>query len=461
VAELLRYENELPTLKLSLGVQGAPTGPTSTAQLEVDRGTRVVGQLSLRPEDLNLAFDFDPAAYRYSEPPFAIAERLRPTVRRLLELAMEDQQTLWLELASPVGYLAALPWETMLESVIGLIPVLRIPNFSLFTPLDVDRIDIVVCLSEPGAKSPFNGVDFLRRFIPSLLAPLPLETCVHVFTDAETYSQMDRLPQGELGSHIGRVVLHDPARAPTKTGMAGEGSIGDSAGCVSNPWLLWIIEEMRESTAEVVHFITHGYVQSGQSALALAESPTRRDASLLSRFVGPNQIAAFLTQLGAWGVGFSSPPQNYSAMGLRQLFDDVARLRAGPILHHDAKTDPLADELADTYAGLFMGRSPRYRRAVSMYAHPGLLAGNAPFDGSQLESFADNLVSRPLGRLKSSTEAPAWVTSTQRYLEQAVASRFPEQAQPTSEVQRASGKGVEDVLKFVDGILRNAGDTDR
>ncbi len=451
MAELIRNENELSTVRLSLGLESSSPGLMPTVQLEVDRGSELVGQVVLQPEDLNVPPDFDPGEIRYGEPPFAIAERFCPTIRSAVDKAMEGQQILWLEFSPPVGYLALLPWEAILEPVVGSRPIIRTPNFTLFTPLDVERIDVVVCLSEPQAKEPFDGVGFLRRFIPSLLTP-PLELSVHVFTDAWSHAQLSQ--SGELGEYGGRVVMHDPERAAGSAGASVERAIDDSTGGVSNPWLLWMIDEMQESTAEIVHFITHGYAHSGQSALALAESPTRNDDSRWARFVGPTELAACLAQLGAWGVGFTSPPRNYSPLGLRQLFDEESRLRAGPVLFHDAGKDPVAEELAGAYADLFMGRSPMYRAGVSMSAHPGLFAGRTPVTTSLFKSFADTLVKEsPLGQVATSTNDPAWVTSTRRYLEQAVARRFPEQGVPSSKVQQAAGKGVGDALRFIDGII--------
>src|SRR5262249_41642479 len=152
--------------------------------------------------------------------------------------------------------------------------IVRIPDFSLFTPLSADRLDIVVCLSEPRAKDLFDGPGFLRRLVPSLLTiHHPLEPYVHIFTDRETHAELNRYGEGQIAFDNGRVVLHDPAGAPPAIRAAKEGSISDPFGVVTNPWLRWITDEMRESTAEVVHFVTHGYIRSGQSALALAESP--------------------------------------------------------------------------------------------------------------------------------------------------------------------------------------------
>jgi hypothetical protein len=461
MAELIKRENTLPTIKVSLTLEGAATGTSPIVQLEIDRGSDATGRLKLTAQDLNIPPGFDPATYRYSEPSFAIAERLWPAIQRPVQVAMEDAKILWLQLAPPLGDLAVLPWERMLEPIVGQIPIVRIPGLSLLTPLSVDRIDIVVCMSEPRAKDPFDGSGLLRRLVSSLQAIHPLEPYVHIFTDRETHAELSRPGEGQLGSQKSRVILHDPAGVPPVIRSAGEGSLSDPSGAVTNPWLLWIIDEMRESTAEAVHFVTHGYLRNGQSALALAESPRHNDDSLWSRFIGPNQLAACLAQLGAWMVGFTSPPQNFSHMGLRQFFDEVARLRAGPVLHHDATRDQHAEDLAGAYAELFQSRSPSTHRAVSMYAHPALFAESGSPDSLLFESFADTLVTNALGPTEPTTEDPAWVTTTRRYLEQSVAQLFPDQSQDASKIQRAAGEGVDSALRFVNDVLRDMGATDR
>lgn len=453
MAEAIKAENELPTIKLSLALENLPQDAPPSVQVEFDRGGQVIARLSVQPEDLGIPLDFDPATYQYKEPAFAISEQLLPAFREPVERAMGSDQVLWLQLAPPVGHLAVLPWERMLEPAIGDTPVVRVPNFTLFTPLSVDRIDIVLCVSEPAAKGRLDGIGTLRQLVPSL-AESPFDVRVHVFTDADMHAALVAAGSNtEWGRATDRVVLHDPARAPAVAG-ADDLSSRDAGGALGNPWLLWIADEMRDTTAEVVHFVTDGYVGGGQSAIALPESPTSKMDPLWARFIGPNQIAAFLTQLGAWAVGFTSPPENFSRMGLRQLFDDVAGVRAGPIVYHDVRDDEQAEELAGAYTALFGGHEPSFSRGVSMYAHPGLLATNESPDDYLYDSYADTLLSETLGREFTSAEAPVWETTTRRYLEQSVAQLFPEvQDLPRSEIARAMGEGAERALTFLNEVL--------
>src|SRR5438477_300441 len=127
MAESIKHENKLPTVKLSLGLDGSAR-TAATVQLEVNRGTQVVGQLTLSFEDLGVHPDFDPATFRYGEPHFAFSERVQAEIDGLVGQALEGRPVLWLQLAPPVGHLASFPWEAMLEPVVGRLPIVRIPN---------------------------------------------------------------------------------------------------------------------------------------------------------------------------------------------------------------------------------------------------------------------------------------------------------------------------------------------
>ena len=456
MAEEIKHQNELPTVKLSLGLEGSASS-AATVQLEIDRGADVLGQLTLSFEDLGVHPEFDPASFRYEEPPFRFSEHVRGDIERMVGSALKNGPLLWLQLNPPVGHLASMPWETMLEPVVGQVPIVRIPNFLLNSPLTVDVVDMVICLSEPKAKDPFAGAEFLRKLVPALLGLSRTELRLHIFTDAKTHSRLQTDPS--LGAFDKRVLLHDPAYLKEE-GQEEKRSAADATRSVRNPWLRWIVDEMREATADVAHFVTHGYLQKGQSALALAASPLENKDPLWAHFIGPGELAAFLDQLGAWSVGFTSPPFNFSSLGLRQFFDDVARLRAGPVLHHEASGDGATDELASAYADLFLGQAPAFRRTVSMYAHPGLFVeSESPV--SMSSSVADTLVTKWLDEPATvSAEDSVWTTSTQRYLEQTVARMFPVEVKPESHIQKAAADGVAQALKFVNEVLSKHAEVD-
>lgn len=420
-------------IKLSMTL-GTAAGDAPQVHLEVDRGLSPFGEeLTLDLDDLGIGPDFDPAR-RELDQHFAFAPPLWPQIRELVKTALAGEPVLWLQLAPPVGPLAAMPWEAMLEPIVGRVPIVRIPNFSLLAHPSADPIDFVICLAEPEMNDRFDGGAYVSRLVRSLLAVRPSPPRIHVFTDAHTYPTL--LTDPELWSHGTRVVLHAPPCAhgsPRKNGN----SPPDAARYLRTPGLIWIVDEMREATADIVHFVSHAEVWSGQSSLAFAGSWARGGEPSLARSAGPPEIAAFLDLLGAWSVGFTSLPGDFSAMGLRQFVDDVARLRAGPVLHHDAWHDQTADGLAAAYASLLFGRPPGCQPEISMYAHPGLFTATAPPDGDWANSFADHLMRRAPGTPANvSAVDPAWTMSTRRYLEQTVAQLFPEEVRARSPAPR-------------------------
>ena len=420
-------------------------GRTACVDLVVDRGGEALGGMTLPLSAFGIPPNFDPSMTAGPEPKFAIEEPLWPMVGGLVQRATDGLGPLWLELATPVGSLAVLPWEQMLAPILGELVVARAPSYPLFVPLDLPRVDVVLCVPDSSA-TPADTMSM----VDSLLAALPpgggREFFVHIFTGAETHASLSRRPVDA------RLELHDPFHARAKpatrtaTGAAAEG--------VTNPWLSWIVREMEDATAEVVHFVAPGSLASGGlPMLALAYSPSGIDDELRSAFVGPNELAECLAQLGAWGVGFTSP-QSGSKMGLRQLFYDVARLRVGPVVHHDAAFDPRGTQLADTYARLFTDQPPVYSNALSMYLHP---ANFAPAESAVWTTGDPVLeaVAQLQATLTTDPGAPVWATSTRRYLQQAAGRRLPVPKETESTVEEAAARGLRDILLFVDQVLQD------
>lgn len=449
-------ENRLPAVLLNLDME--PTGesspPVPVVMIQVKLGAEAIARVSVSPAELGLPEQFDPSSFRYEEPPFAFPARAGDLIGTAVNTMLGPSETLWLHLADPVGFLSLLPLEQMLHRFVGDRLIVRVPNFTLPTPRPAGPVTIAVCASEARAKASFNAVSFLAGLVPALL-DVGRPAVIHLFTDVEKYPEIAQIEGFRRLAGDERLIVHDPARAPSPVLPQQDAALEDSGTAVSNPWLQWMLQELRGTTADIVHFATHGYTYGGQSALAVAESPRVNRDLLWARFVGPNQLAACLSRLGAWAVGFSSPAPNFSSMGIRDLFDDMARLRPGPVLHHDARSDASVSELVRAYRRLLgAGQTERFV-SVDMYAHPSLL--DLPSQLLGPESFAGELVHSYLGASAPAAPAPAWVTSTWRYLEQSVARMFPEQGKPVSPAQAAAGKGVEQALRLAGRLIGTSG----
>lgn len=448
---LARGGEDRTSITLSLAFEDSAPDAVPEAELTVAGGGTVFGTTTLPMGDLGLPPDFDPSGTNEGEPEFAIARRRWPEIQKHLARANAGQTPLWLQLLPPVGNLAVLPWESMLAPVVGAVPIVRLPTFALFVPLELSRVDIVLCLFEPAAAGSPEASSLVRSLLDALPTDGSREFFVHVFASTTDCAEIGR------AFFDRRVVLHDPRNAtPIDSATNADRDSGPSSDGITNPWLLWIIDEMTEVTAEVIHFVARGSLTSGTHAtLALPGSPIGKDHASSSGSVGPNELAECLARLGAWGVGFTSPPTGSPTMGIRQLSYDLERLRVGPVICHEAEKDPRGDQLALAYASLIEGRPPTFVSAVSLYAHPSTFDPRAAHD-RELDPVAAVLAEMGQVGPASETEPPAWATSTRRYLEQAAARLLPEPSGEHSLVDAASAKAIGDVALFVDGILQEA-----
>ncbi len=442
-----------PTLKVSLGFDLSLSGPRAIVNFAIDRGSQNIHSLSADPSALGIPDDFIPDSFRYSEPDYRFDPELWDAIGDPVRQVMGDDDVLWLEMASPSGFLATLPWERMVQEHLEHVPVMRIPGFALYPDLGAGDLDVGLCISQPRAKLTTLQPEVVHQVVTNLARHVGEGPTVHVFTDAELHDALQRRFQ-ETQVALPNVVVHDPSRAPDPDTMGP--TLEDQSGAVTNPWLLWILDELRGRTLDLLHFIAHGYLSGDQAAIAVAESPMVREDRLWARFIGPNQLATCLSQLGAWGVGFSSPNPNYSALALRQLVDDVARLRPGPVIHHDLAGDPNGEQLALAYDSVITRHGPVFMKNVFMYVHPRAFYPQEPDE----VGLAEQLVSEILEASPGDETPPAWVTSTRRYLEQSAALLFPSEAAPTSAGETATSEGVRRVLQFVDEVVRRTGGSD-
>ena len=180
-------------------------------------------------------------------------------------------------------------------------------------------------------------------------------------------------------------------------------------------------DSLKGRSVDVAHFLCHAYLSQDRGALAFAESPLLNKDTRMARFVGAAELKAFLTQIGAWSTVFSSPENNHSEMGLRQLCVTLAEMRPGPIVHHELNMDPQMDALASTYKFLYSStpQPPPATPALFVYCQPFRVLST---ESSTAGSVMPNLITRPLQELDAiyhSTEnVPAWVAATERYVEE-------------------------------------------
>lgn len=362
------------------------------------------------------------------------AEVLQGLHAAVADLGLAPGLPLWLHLVKPFGVLGALDWEAALVPTLGR-PLLRLPDFLELTREDSSLLDVALVCSEPVSEPRLNPPQVLQDVVAAVLAgSRRAHTTIHLFPDEAYHDGLCA-----RFAHEPRVVVHDPQGArPHGVAPRAEGVGAADTGELQSPWLKWMRDSMKGRSLDAVHFVCHGCITDQRPALALAESPLSNRDRLDARYVGVRELAAFLTQVGAWSAVFSSPPGNYSEAGLRLLADSLAQARPGPVLFHTLDAPGPAPELQAMYGFLYAPAPSPVPEQHSWFAYcqPSLIAGLAPvapqrprrgetalnlnralFEASFVAPRSSRGL-RSLGPAATPEPAPSWVSAAQRYVEQ-------------------------------------------
>ena len=399
--------------------------------------------------------------YRYDEPTYMIPKIVIQRLRDRLPKVLDSGIPLWLQLTNDSSVLPLVPWELLLEPRLH-VPILRLPYFAI-KPISStsSSLDILLCATKPVAKEAISVERLLDTLTRQLLDTVKRDLVViHIFVDADVYPRLRTILQDRIvPKGVSGVRLYDPAQASTYASPSASSSIHETLGNLENPWLLWIINSLRGRSAEMIHFICHGYLSSDLGALAFAESPTLNEDRQWARFVGAQQLTTFSMHLGASSIGFSSPVANFSESGLRLLADQVARLRPGPVLLQKVKEDTRCRDLAKAYNFLYgeTRGTPPSSPALELYCHPSQVKQIAQqSDDVDQQSILNQFTlakGETLKILESKGNAPSWVASSQRYLEQLVAQLLKAEPPSSASEPNATRKGVEEALRFLSDTL--------
>ena len=173
-----------------------------------------------------------------------------------------------------------------------------------------------------------------------------------------------------------------------------------------------------EGRVDVLHLIGHGYLATGQGAFAVAEAPDKNHDKATARFVWPQQIAAFMTSTGAWGLVATAAEENYSVPGLRLLTSQVAALRAAATAFLDTSqlTDPDRQLLARSVYRLLLdypAPAPSSTRGLTLIMDPGRFGlevqGRTTYRPARTELAS---------RVDSGEDLPAWMVGAQHQVRQ-------------------------------------------
>jgi hypothetical protein len=473
MAGRIKQHNNITVLRISLEQRirdipfSIPTSQgSSNTELSIVFDLEYQGEtyhlFELSPAKIGLV-SFDYARVRgYSDEQFSlplIVNQINPallSIRKAHKSGNTDAP-LWLEIANSASILAIMPWEALLQA--GLrVPLLRLPYFSLNPTVPGRNRNIVVCVSVPEAKPSFEVENFLQMLVLQIATPANQSTRLHIFTDQQIYNRYKGVVDNNMS-----IVLHDPVDAVWYGVAERRISLLDKPGNPESPWLRWILNTIGDESIDIVHFFCHGYLSMGQGALAFAESPLSNDDSGWARFVGPQQLTAFLNQIGAWAIGFSSPPNNFSSTGLRLLTDQVARLRPVTAFLHDARRDSQFSALSSIYGFLSGNKNLQTRfqlevalRAISLYYSPSQIGWDQvkpDFAASNMLHDFTLLKGKSFELLQERGHVPLWMAACQRDLEQSVADLFEQRQVKETETQAATRQGIEDARMAITNII--------
>jgi hypothetical protein len=424
MAELVRSEHDLPTVRVRLG---RSAHNRSMAVFETVRGRGDPVEVDrCATEDLGLPSviagtrPLDDSGFRV---PDGVMARLAGKVAELGDAPVPPREAVWLELPNPRGYLHLVPWERLLAPL-GR-PLLRLPNHTVRPQAPAASLEIALCASAPMAKTAFDTAGALERLTRLWAGRAGHQVTVHLFTDVGAYETL----AASTADLAPAVVVHDPHEAERYEAPERTTRVGDATG-ITNPWLRWIRDALHGRALDVLHFVTHGYLSGDRGAIALASTPARNTDRLLSRFVGAAELSTLRAQAGAWAVVLTGPPHNYSGAGLRDLADAIALAHPGVTLVSELGLDPDAAQLAEVVELVF-GAGAAVSRAVpgvTCWVHPRFVEYPRHERDALLltEDGRSSLIKGATLECLAGDEIPAWVAAGTRYLETTQADWLPE-----------------------------------
>lgn len=410
VVEPVKAEHELWTLRLSL----ERSGDRSLVVFAVDHGSTEIFSERIDTSALGLPDRVDDLASDRPAPNFTVPSSIVDSLAGFLRGA-GFTPPLWLQFSQQCGYLAIVPWEIQLAALGA--PILRLPYFALPPVVAAEPLHVVIVASAPVAKDPPPLEGLVLDTVSAFKNSVTLPCSIDVFVDAASH---DGFATGFASDPLVRVP--DPTGAPTD--VPGATRTIPSGTAIVSPWLLWVLDTLGSQPVDIVAFVCPGYFAGDQGALALAEAPVRNRDTSLARFIGAEELTAFLRQTGAWAVQLTDVTENAWGIGLRLLVDDIARRRPGVALLRNPSTVTVA-ELTATWQYLLRTAGEPLASATAVYCHPDIAA--SAVDWASVVSTTSDFVKHAVttftlgdaGEVSASpAPEPAWFVSAQRYLEE-------------------------------------------
>jgi hypothetical protein len=460
VAELLESQHDLTVLTVTLLPGGISTQqssePTDTMAkvrfvlkgMGDQKSCTVAAREMGIPRRLEWATLRGRGGYSFGLPPDLIG-----WLRENVDGIDQSGRVLWLHFVKPYGYLGMFPWESLLKAALPC-AILRLPDFVVDPPQQTPSvIDIALCC-QLGRANLSATVELLVDTAKALsYSGGPRRVRVTAFADAEICKRLSQsnavksLPafsfhEVELGESILTTYLVKPIaniRNPIRDWLGRLGNAHEGAGSgqpsskdllaaatdpVKSPWLRAVRKALAGQSVDVVHILANAMLSLESGVLLLDQTdPNLRSPS--ANAVSAEEFLAFQAQVGAWAVGVSSAPDSFSDMGLRQFATNLAQLRPGPLLYHDAVADPTCGELSNAYAFLLSEypTTPRQSSAIFAYCEPFRVYNDQVPDGT-LESLSHRYTPSTFQSgaevrsvFQASDNVPAWMAASERFVD--------------------------------------------
>jgi hypothetical protein len=344
MAELLKREYDLIVLKVEV-LQIQPD-VLFTLQAKVDGALTDVMRWSSDITTLALLRD------RTSTVHCKVPAEVSAGILDWVQSNVDGMPPLWVHLVKPYGALRFMPWERAFGAGFPM-PVLMLPDFLFPPPREAaDTLDIALFASAPLNFEDYVVRQALQNTVGGIITAAVRKTALHVFADREMYLEMRTLLSLVTNDAV-QVTLYDPKDAAEYVDADLSSRTVDETGQLRSPWLLWMRDQLRRNSVDVVHFVGHGSLTRDRGALIVAQSPLQRTDDFRAGPISAVELATFMTQVGAWGTALTVAPMNHSEPGLRALADEIGQTRPGPVLMHnmDRESSPLV--MASAYRLLF------------------------------------------------------------------------------------------------------------
>jgi hypothetical protein len=380
----------------------------------------------------------------------------------LLPPLLHESDCLWLELAEPVGYLPLLPWEELLRPVTSA-PILRLSPHSVKASSSQGELSVALCLTVP-SKDWLPPVDQLTSLARAICLSLPPRSTVHVFADDICHAPFSTVTEKWSNDDQGRCLK----LYPLPVGQSGSGLEKETRS--EQPWMTWLTSSLEGHAVDILHCVCPGMLRPDHARLVIARDATPPQPLLTPleptegtatgralNYITPFEHGDSLTALGAWAAIFSAPATGKwvveSRQALRVFVDQFARVRPGVAAFHDLDSDPACNALAESYRFIIGDPSipASTSPSVSVYCHPASATTATAAPASET-----NDLMRQFARVEEAIQSiaaasgpmPAWLASTQRIVEQAVA----RVADPKT-LDGAAARGLASALEYVEQLV--------